>query len=47
MTVNKQKTSPKAEDPECIPWELFKKISDELLEKNREVYEALARSDAE
>ena len=43
MTSSAQKTNPEAKQSESISWELLKKVSDELLERNKRVYEELAK----
>ena len=43
MIRSAQKTNPEAEQSEYISWELLKKVSDELLERNKRVYEELAK----
>ena len=43
MTSSVQKTNSEAEQSESISWELLKKVSDELLERNKRVYEELAK----
>ena len=47
MAGNTDKSSRKTEREEYIPDELWKKISDKLLKKNRKAYEMLAQSDTE